>query len=176
MELEAKAARIKLLVLDVDGVMTDGRIVINHLGEEIKSFDSKDGHGISMLIKAGIDVAIISGRKSRAVEVRAEALGIKDIHLGVIDKEPVMLWLISEKGLKQEEICCMGDDLPDIPMFHHAGISVAVSDAVTEVCQSADMITKNRGGKGAVREVCEMILKAQGKWSHNGFINAGAGK
>lgn len=161
---ETKAANIKLLVLDVDGVMTDGKIVINHLGEETKFFDCKDGHGISMLIKAGIDVAIISGRKSRAVEFRAETLGIKDVHLGIKDKEPVILMLMSEKGLKREDVCCMGDDLPDIPMFQHAGFSVAVSDAVREVIRSADMITKKKGGNGAVREVCDLILKSKGKW------------
>ena len=176
MELEKKAADIRILVLDVDGVLTDGKIVVNHLGEEIKSFDSKDGHGICLLLKAGIDVAIISGRKSKAVEIRAEALGIKDIHLGINDKGPIILKLISEKRLEEKEVCCMGDDLPDIPMFQHAGISVAVSDAVREVIQSADMITKKRGGNGAVREVCEMILRAKGKWPYAEFNSDGIGK
>jgi len=155
---------IKLLILDVDGVMTDGSIIINDNGEEIKRFDVKDGFGLKMLMRANIDVVIISGRKAKAVEYRAMNLGIREIYQGVKDKEDLCKKLMQQKKLKKDDVCCMGDDLPDLPMFNQVGISIAVADAVAEVRSSADFITKNKGGKGAVREVCELILKAQKKW------------
>ncbi|UCF57012.1 MAG: HAD-IIIA family hydrolase [Deltaproteobacteria bacterium] len=158
------ATRIKLLILDVDGVMTDGRIIMNHNGEEIKCFHVRDGHGLRLLLSAGIDVIIISGRKSKTVEYRAKELGIQEIYQGVKEKESLCRKLIQRKKLEREQVCCMGDDLPDLPMFNQAGISIAVADAVTEVRTAASFVTKNRGGNGAVREVCELILKAQEKW------------
>jgi len=164
--IEKKAAKIKLLVLDVDGVMTNGQILINDRGEEMKSFNVKDGQGLRLLAKAGIDVVIISGRRSGAVEHRTEELGIKEVHLGVNDKEALCKKLIQKKKLKKDQICCMGDDLPDLPMFNQAGFSIAVADAVKEVREAANVVTKNIGGKGAVREVCEWILKAQKRWPH----------
>ena len=162
--IDDKAAKIKLLILDVDGVMTDGRITMNEHGEETKVFDAKDGHGIKMLIHAGIDVAIISGRQSKAVEYRGKDLGIAEIHQGIHGKESLCGELIKKRGLEKDQVCCMGDDLPDIPMFHQVGLSVAVADAVTEVRDAARFVTKNKGGKGAVRELCEIILKAQKVW------------
>jgi len=161
---EEKAAKIKLLILDVDGVMTDGHILINDRGEEIKSFNVKDGQGLKLLTKAGIDVVIISGRRSGAVAHRAEDLGIKEVHQGVDDKETLCKKLIQQKKLKKDQVCCMGDDLPDLPMFNQAGFTIAVADAVVEVREAANLVTKNRGGNGAVREVCEWILKAQQRW------------
>jgi len=162
--LEDKAAEIKLLILDVDGVMTDGRIIVNDLGQEIKYFNVKDGLGLRLLMKAGIDVVIISGRKSKTVEYRAKGLGIKEVYQGIEDKESLCNKLVKKTGLNRNQVCCMGDDLPDIPMFNQSGFSIAVADAVTEVRDAADFITENRGGKGAVREVCELILKARGAW------------
>ena len=162
--VEKKAANIELLILDVDGVMTNGQILINDLGEEIKSFNVKDGQGLRLLLKAGIDVAIISGRLSRAVEHRAKDLGIKEVHLGVKDKETHCKKLMKRKKLKKDQVCCIGDDLPDLPMFNQAGFKIAVADAVEEVREAANLVTKNKGGNGAVREVCEWILKARNRW------------
>lgn len=162
--LEQKAAKIRLLILDVDGVLTDGKIIVDDKGDEIKNFDVKDGQGLKFLLKAGFEVTIISGRESRAVEIRAKGLGIKEIYQGIEDKKSVLDGLIRDKDLKIDEVCCIGDDIPDIPMFGQVGLSIAVSDAVPEVLNAADFITKNKGGDGAVREVCELILKTQGKW------------
>jgi 3-deoxy-D-manno-octulosonate 8-phosphate phosphatase (KDO 8-P phosphatase) len=162
--LEEKAARIKLLILDVDGVMTDGRVVINDLGQEMKFFNVRDGHGLKLLMKGGVEVAIISGRDSRAVEHRAGELGIREVYQGAEDKESLCLKLMKEKALMRDEVCCVGDDLPDIPMFRCVGLPIAVSDAVPEVRDAAGYVTKERGGEGAVREVCELILRAKGAW------------
>ena len=162
--IDDKAAKIKLLILDVDGVMTDGRIIISDRGEEIKHFDVKDGFGLNRLMRSGIEVVIISGRKSEAVEHRAKDLGIREIYQGVKDKEALFIKIIQQKKLRREQICCMGDDLPDLPIFNRSGVSVAVADAAPEVRSAATFVTQNRGGNGAIREVCEVILKAQKKW------------
>jgi 3-deoxy-D-manno-octulosonate 8-phosphate phosphatase (KDO 8-P phosphatase) len=162
--MEEKASRIRLLVLDVDGVMTDGRIILNERGEETKHFNAKDGHGLKMLVNAGIDVAIITGRKSGAVEARAKELGIRDVSQGVKDKSSHLASIIQGKALKKDQVCVVGDDLPDLPMFQQAGVAVAVADAAVEVREAANLITKSRGGGGAVREVCELIMKAQNLW------------
>jgi 3-deoxy-D-manno-octulosonate 8-phosphate phosphatase (KDO 8-P phosphatase) len=161
---EEHAEKIKLLILDVDGVMTDGRIIVNDQGEELKFFDAKDGQGLKLLMNAGIEVGIISGRHSGAVDRRAESLGIREVHLGIEDKASVLKALIEQRGLKKEEVCCMGDDLPDLALFSQAGFPVAVADAVPEVLDAALFITEKGGGKGAVREVCELILKAEKLW------------
>jgi YrbI family 3-deoxy-D-manno-octulosonate 8-phosphate phosphatase len=162
--IEHKAAGIKLLVLDVDGVMTDGRITYNDRGEEIKSFDVKDGLGLKMLMSNGVEVAIVTSRASRALEHRAKDLGIENLYSNVTDKKALCKRLVSDKGLKKQEVCCMGDDLTDLAMFEEAGLHIAVADAVKEVREAADFITKTRGGFGAVRETCEWLLKCQGKW------------
>jgi 3-deoxy-D-manno-octulosonate 8-phosphate phosphatase (KDO 8-P phosphatase) len=168
---EEWAAKIKLLILDVDGVLTDGRIIVNNHGEEIKCFHVRDGHGIRLLMNAGIHVAIITGRKSKTVDHRARDLGIREVYQGIKDKESLAKELIQQKKLDKKEVCCMGDDLPDLPMFNQVGISIAVADACPELRTAADFITKNKGGKGAVREVCELILKTQGKWPNIGPIS-----
>ena len=160
-------AKVKLLILDIDGVLTDGRIIINDQGEETKHFNAKDGHGLRMLMQAGIEVALISGRKSTGVELRARDLGISEVHLGVNNKTTVCADLIQRKRLAKSEICCMGDDLPDLPLFEQSGIAVAVADAVAEIRAAAAFSTKNRGGKGAARELCEAILKAKGLWPYS---------
>jgi 3-deoxy-D-manno-octulosonate 8-phosphate phosphatase (KDO 8-P phosphatase) len=162
--IDQKAKKIKMLILDVDGVMTDGRIVMNDLGQEIKFFNVKDGHGIRLLLKAGIDVAIITGRESEAVRLRAADLGIQIVYQGVKDKESVCKNIMNEKGLVKEQVCCIGDDLPDIPMLGCAGLPVAVADGTYETRKSAIYVTKASGGGGAVREMCEIILKAKGAW------------
>ena len=169
-----RATNIKLLILDVDGVMTNGHIIINELGEETKCFDAKDGQGLKLLIQSGIEVVIISGRKSKAVEHRAMDLGIREIYQGVKDKEPLCIQIIQLKKLEKDQVCCMGDDLPDLPLFNQAGLSIAVADAALEVRNAACFVTKNRGGNGAIREVCELILKAQKKWPNG--ISAPTGK
>ncbi len=163
--MEEKAAKIKLIFLDVDGVMTDGRIVMNARGEEIKSFNVKDGQGLKMLISSGVEAVLVSGRRSQVLEHRARDLGVEEVYQGVADKKALCKQLIVKKGLKKEEVCSMGDDLPDLAMFMESGLCIAVADAVKEVRAMADLITENKGGHGAVREACEWILKCQNKWS-----------
>jgi YrbI family 3-deoxy-D-manno-octulosonate 8-phosphate phosphatase len=164
MVTEDWATRIKLLVLDVDGVMTDGRVILNGRGEEIKRFHVRDGYGIKRLLDAGIDVVIITGRKSKAVEYRAKELGIQEIYQGVKEKGSLCREVIARKNLIKDQVCCIGDDLPDLPMFTQAGVSIAVADAALEVRSAASHVTDQKGGHGAVREVCEWILKAQQNW------------
>lgn len=162
--IEEAAAGIRLLVLDVDGVMTDGRILLGPGGEEIKVFDVKDGYGLSRLIKAGVEVVIITGRRSSALARRAEELGIVEVHQGVVDKGALLDELLAGKGLKHHDVCSVGDDIPDLSLFHRSGLAVAVVDAAPEVRAAASLITKRKGGRGAVREVCELILTARGLW------------
>lgn len=167
--MKEKAASIKLLILDVDGVLTDGRITMNERGEEVKSFNVKDGLGLKMLMSAGIEVVIITGRKSMVVEHRAKELGIDEVWQGIKDKKALCKKIIGEKGLKKKEVCCIGDDLPDLAMFMEAGLRIAVADGVEEVREEADFVTKKKGGYGAVREACEWILKSKGAWPKIGF-------
>ena len=162
---EEKAGMLKLLFLDVDGVMTDGQITMNDEGEETKSFNVKDGLGLRLLVTAGIEVIIITGRKSGAVKHRAQDLGIEEVYQGVGDKRALCRQLMKEKGLGKQEVGCIGDDLPDLPMFMEAGLRIAVADAAKEVRDEADFITQKGGGSGAVREACEWLLKCQGKWT-----------
>jgi 3-deoxy-D-manno-octulosonate 8-phosphate phosphatase (KDO 8-P phosphatase) len=166
-------AKVKLLILDVDGVLTDGRIIINDRGEETKHFNAKDGHGLRMLMQAGIEVALISGRNAAAAKIRARDLGISEVHLGVRNKAGVCADLIQRKRLSKSEVCCLGDDLPDLPLFEHSGTAVAVADAVPEIRAAALFSTKKRGGKGAVRELCEAILKAKNLWPYSIGENGG---
>lgn len=161
MMIEKKAKKIKLLILDVDGVLTDGTLYIDARGEEIKAFNVKDGFGLRMLQDNGIEVAIITGRKSSALSHRARDLGIKDVFQGKRKKGSICEELMKKKGLAKEEVCCIGDDLPDLEMFEYAGFPVAVSDAAPGLREAALYVTKNSGGKGAVRELSEIILKAQ---------------
>ena len=162
--MEDKAAKIKLLFLDVDGVMTDGRITMNAQGEEIKTFDVKDGQGLKMLMSNGVEVVIISGRKSPVLDHRARDLGIENLNQGIEDKKALCRQIIKEKGLTKEQVSSMGDDLPDLAMFEESGLCIAVGDAVKEIREAADVITKSKGGCGAVREASELLLKCQGKW------------
>lgn len=155
---------IRLLVLDVDGVLTDGRIYMDDQGKETKAYHVRDGYGIRLLMGAGIDVAIITGRLSKSAGHRAADLGIKNIFQGVSDKKAVCMKLLEEKGLAMDQVCFIGDDLQDLPLLKVVGLPVTVSDGVKEVCEAAKYITEKNGGCGAVREVCELILKAQNAW------------
>lgn len=163
-EVMARAARIRLLVLDVDGVLTDGRIIYTDKGEEIKHFHVRDGHGLKLAQRGGIIVALITGRSSAAVAHRAANLGIDHLFQGVRDKLAVLSRLQADLGLSWQETAVVGDDLVDLPLLRRAGLAVAVADAVPEVKEQAHWTTSLPGGRGAVREVCELLLKAQGKW------------
>ncbi len=163
-QLEKIARGIRFLVLDVDGVLTDGSIILDNEGNEFKSFHVRDGHGIKMLQRAGVQVAIITGRQSKVVERRALELDIKEVYQG--RKEKVITYdIIKEKfNLIDNEVAYVGDDIVDIPIFKRVGLSIAPSDATDETKAHAMMVTKNRGGRGAVREVCDFLLRARGAW------------
>lgn len=157
-------AKIKLLALDVDGVMTDGSIIIGQEGELSKHFDARDGMGISLALRHGIQVAIITGRHSEIVLHRAAELGISAIYEKVVDKGKVLSQITQELELNRDEVAFMGDDLNDLPAFAKAGITFAPVDAVTEVKERAMILAAKNGGHGAVRDVIERILKAKGLW------------
>ena len=159
-----RAQRIRLLVLDVDGVLTDGRITYTSGGEEIKAFDVQDGHGIRMAIRGGLTVAIISARGSPTIDRLTRDLGITDVYVNQLAKEPAYRDLKAKYGLADEEVAYIGDDLMDVPIIRRAGLSVAVPNAVDEVKQYAVYHTRRHGGRGAVREVIELVLKGQNKW------------
>jgi 3-deoxy-D-manno-octulosonate 8-phosphate phosphatase (KDO 8-P phosphatase) len=155
---------IKVLVLDVDGVLTDGGIIYNDRGAETKVFNVKDGLGIRLLMESGIRVCIVTGRRSEALLHRCRNLGISDIFDGVGDKAAVLNEIIEKTGVELEQVAAVGDDLPDLPLMRRVGVAVAVADAVEPVRRAAHMVTEADGGNGAVREVCEAILKAQKRW------------
>jgi len=157
-------AQIELLCLDVDGVMTDGSIMLDNHGNEIKRFNAPDGLGIKIWIELGYYVAIITGRSGMAVTHRAAELGIKYVYQGVKDKGKTLQELLNELGLKPEEAAVLADDLPDLPMMRVAGYAMAVGDGVSEVRSAAAFVTVRPGGHGAVRESIEHLLKAKGRW------------
>ena len=156
--------KITLLALDVDGVMTDGTLVINADGSETKFFNSLDGHGIKMWQRAGLKVALISGRASPPTEHRAEQLKIEYVFQDCHYKLPVAEQLVDQIGLLPENMAFIGDDLTDMPVMRYVGFAVAVANAVDEVKECADYVTTRPGGSGAVREVIEYILKNSGRW------------
>ncbi|GAB4390570.1 MAG: hypothetical protein Kow0025_23520 [Thermodesulfovibrionales bacterium] len=161
----ARAAReVKLLILDVDGVLTDGSIILDGGGNELKRFHVRDGHGIKMLQRAGVQVAIITGRSSEAVRRRAEELGIEEVHQGSRMKTEAYEEMLARLGLRDEETAFVGDDVVDIPILRRAGLSIAVADATEEAKAAAMAVTEGRGGRGAVREVTDFLLKAKGLW------------
>ena len=163
--LKDKISKIKLLILDVDGVMTNGEIILDDDGKETKVFNVQDGYGIVLLQKAGFKTAILSARTTEAVKARAVDLKIDKVCQDAYPKIKAYKKLLRDLKLKSEQACFVGDDLPDIEVLQNVGFSVAVPNAVAEVKQIVDHITKNEGGQGAVREVIELILKTQGKWS-----------
>lgn len=159
-----RARKIKLLILDCDGVLTDGRIIMLPDGDETKTFDVKDGHAMVMAQRAGLRIAIISGRKSSVVRARARELGVAHLHeMAWVKLEPYEKILV-EEAISDEEVCYVGDDVVDIPLLRRAGLAVAVADAVEEAKKFSHFVTARAGGRGAVREVIELILKAQDKW------------
>jgi 3-deoxy-D-manno-octulosonate 8-phosphate phosphatase (KDO 8-P phosphatase) len=155
---------IKLLLMDVDGVLTDGSIVYHDSGAQTKIFNSKDGLGIQLLIKAGIQVGLVTARRSQALRHRCENLGITLLFEGFFDKASTLVEIEKKSGVKPEQTAFVGDDLLDIPMFRRVGVGIAVADAHEHVLKAADLVTMAKGGAGAVREVCDAILKSQGLW------------
>ena len=161
-ELLQRARAVKLAIFDVDGVLTDGRLYFLPDGSEFKTFNTLDGHGIKMLIASGVQTAIISGRKTPVVERRAQNLGIQHLFQGREDKLVVLDGLLAELGLSYEQVAYLGDDLPDLPVIRRAGLGMAVASADGFVRQHAHGVTQARGGEGAAREFCELIMRAQG--------------
>jgi 3-deoxy-D-manno-octulosonate 8-phosphate phosphatase (KDO 8-P phosphatase) len=164
-DVSRRAQPIRLLILDVDGVLTDGRLYFDAKGETLKVFHVRDGHGIKMAQRAGIEVALLSGRRSDAAYHRARELGISRFHEGLRDKVAVLEEIMAAMQIDTSQVAMVGDDLVDLPILNRAGLAVAVADAVPEVLAAAHWVTPNPGGRGAVREVCDLLLKAQGKWA-----------
>jgi len=162
--LSEKLKKIVLMVLDVDGVLTDGKIIIDDLGNESKHFHVRDGHGLKLLMRGGVDVALLTGRTSEVVNHRARELGITTVRQGAKDKAEELAEMLAEKHISHDHVAYMGDDVVDVPAFRMVGFSVAVADAPDYVKTHADYITEKEGGDGAVREICELILKARGTW------------
>lgn len=162
--LREKLQHIKILIMDVDGVMTDGRIIINDDGRETKNFDVRDGHGIKLVQRYGIEVALLTGRQSEVVKHRANELGIKEVHQKIFNKKEVFVEILQKNNLNADQAAFIGDDIIDIPVLKEAGFSATVADAIDIVKKTVDYVTKKKGGRGAVREVCEMLLQAQGRW------------
>ncbi len=160
-DLLERARRVQLLVLDVDGVLTDGRLHITANGEETKVFHVRDGSGIVAVQRAGIMVAIISGRSSAAVTRRASELGIRHVFQGIADKRAALDALLAQTGVNAEALACVGDDTPDVPMLERATLAVAVADAHATARAAAHWTTLSAGGHGAVREVCDLLLTAR---------------
>jgi len=162
--MEERLRKIRLLLLDVDGVMTDGRIVYDERGGEIKAFDVKDGHGIKMLQRSGVQVGIITGRQSPVVEVRARELGIDILFQGVSDKLVPYGQLLQSLGLRDDEVAYVGDDIVDLPVLRRVGFAATVADGLADLHPFVHYVTTRPGGRGAVREVCDLLLKGNGRW------------
>jgi len=157
-------AGIKMVILDVDGVLSDGTIFLDEQGRESKGFSSRDGLGIYLLRRAGIGIALISGRSSRTVEHRARALDITEVHQGIGDKLVVYQSMLASHDLRDAEVCYVGDDLIDLPVMKRVGFAAAPADAHPLVRAAAHWVAPSNGGRGAVREVIEEVLRAGGKW------------
>ncbi len=162
--MESKLSKIKMLLLDVDGVLTDGSVTYTDAGEQIKQFNAKDGLGLRLLMDSNIKVGIITGRLSKALHHRCENLGIDLIFDGIKDKSAVLSTITNKTGIEPVHIAFVGDDLIDLGVMKRVGLSICVADAARDVISHADIVTKEKGGHGAVREVCEQILKAKGLW------------
>jgi len=156
-----KATQIKLFICDIDGVFSDGRIYLGNDGEELKAFHTKDGYGIKALGASGVDVAVITGRRSNIVQTRMTALNVKYIVQGEENKLPALRNILTTLNLKPEQIAYIGDDMPDYECMEYVGLSIAVNDAHPQILQLADYTTFTRGGFGAVREVCDLIMQTQ---------------
>ena len=161
-DIHSKAAAILLIVFDVDGVLTDGSLFIGDDGQEYKAFNSKDGHGMVMLQQSGVEIAIITGRTSEVVRIRMASLGIERVYQGKREKLPAYEEIKQITGFDDEQIAYVGDDVVDLPVMTRAGFAVAVQDAHPLAKQHAHWVTPSGGGRGAAREVCELIMDAQG--------------
>ena len=161
----ARARRVRLVILDVDGVLTDGRILLDDRGRELKAFHVRDGYGIALLLGAGIRVAFLSQRRSAAVARRGRELGLSAVVQGARNKLVAARRLARRWRLELEEIAFIGDDLPDLPLLDAAGLAVTVADAAAGLARHVHWVTRAAGGAGAVREVAELVLRAQGRWA-----------
>lgn len=161
-DILAKAARVKLVIFDVDGVLTDGGLFMDHQGHEYKKFNSRDGHGMKMLQETGVEVAIITGRNSPVVSHRMSGLGVKHVYQGQQDKRVAFQQLMNDLKLNPVNVAYVGDDVVDLPVMRQVGFAVAVQDAHALVKQHAHWQTPSRGGCGAARDICELIMEAQG--------------
>jgi 3-deoxy-D-manno-octulosonate 8-phosphate phosphatase (KDO 8-P phosphatase) len=162
--MEERLRKISLLLLDVDGVLTDGRIIFDHNGIETKAFDVKDGHGLKLLQRVGIRVGLITGRQSEVTRLRAEELAIDIVHQAAKNKLIPYQQILAELGLGDEQVAYMGDDVIDLPVLRRVGFAATVADACDEVKPYVHYVTSRAGGRGAVREVCDLILKGGGHW------------
>ncbi|OGS81152.1 MAG: phenylphosphate carboxylase subunit delta [Gallionellales bacterium GWA2_59_43] len=160
--LTSRAKLIRLMAFDVDGVMTDGGLYLSDSGEEFKRFNSLDGHGVKMLRASGVEVAIITGRTSRCVELRAQNLGIQYVYQGVERKLDAMVDLLNKLKLSRDAAAYMGDDVVDLCVMRHVGLAISVPESPQLVREHSDYVTQRSGGHGAVREACELIMSAQG--------------
>lgn len=161
-DILAKAAQIRLVIFDVDGVLTDGHLIFGDDGQEYKAFHSRDGHGMKMLQHSGVEVGIITGRSSKVVEHRMANLGIQHVYQGQLDKLPAFEKLIAKLNFSPEQVAYVGDDVVDLPIMLRVGLAVAVADAHPLVIQHAHWQTPHAGGQGAARDICEMIMEARG--------------
>ena len=164
-DVTARARKIRLLVMDVDGVLTDGRMVLSDKGDELKMFHTHDGIGLALAHRAGLSTALVTGETSPIAKVRGDKLGVGAVVLGARRKGEVVEALLAERGLPPHALAYIGDDLLDLPALERAGLAVTVADAVTDVKAVAHVVTKAPGGHGAVRECVELILRAQGVWN-----------
>jgi len=166
------ARKIRLLILDIDGVLTDGGLQFDNRGEEYKTFNSLDGHGIRMMLDSAIEVAVITGRKSAIVDHRMGDLGVKHIYQGCRDKLAAFTTLLQTTGLEADQVAYVGDDLPDLPIMRRVGLAIAVQNAHSFVKQHCNWVTTLPGGSGAVREVTDFILQAQSllEEKQNGYL------
>ena len=165
MLLKERARRVELLILDVDGILTDGRIIYDNKGNDLKAFDVYDGMGIYLLGEAGIRTILISARASKTIKIRAKDMGVSDIFENANKKIKVYNKILKKFKIRDKDICFMGDDLVDLAILKRVGFAVSVPNACSEARKSAHYVTRKKGGRGAVREVCEIILKSQNKWT-----------
>jgi 3-deoxy-D-manno-octulosonate 8-phosphate phosphatase (KDO 8-P phosphatase) len=162
--LHSRCQRLEMLVLDVDGVLTDGSIIYSDRGEEIKAFHVRDGSGLKFWLRLGKKAGVITGRSSPIVARRVQELGLTSVIQGAEDKNLALTRMLAEQKVEAAAVCCVGDDLPDLPLLKQAGFAVAVADACGEAKAAAHFVTTAAGGRGAVREVVELILRSQGRW------------
>ena len=177
-EVAARARKIRLLVMDVDGVLTDGRMVLSDRGEELKMFHTHDGIGLALAHRAGLQTAMVTGETSPIAKARGEKLGVGTVVLGARRKGEVVEALLAERGLPAEALAYIGDDLLDLPALQRAGLAVAPADAVSDVRAAAHLVTRAAGGHGAVRECVEWLLRCQGVWDavYRAFVEEHGGR